>query len=99
MKDTVVAELGFIEARCVAEAEEGATALGLLQAVYRNPSQPLPVRIRCAVEALAYENPKLSAVAVASMSGKSFAAALDRAIARSRPLMIEAEAVEPPQAE
>jgi hypothetical protein len=49
----------------------------------------------CAVEALPYENPKLSAVAVASMSGNEFAQRLDRAIARSRPVLIEAKAVEP----
>jgi hypothetical protein len=61
---------------------------------------PLPVRIRCAVEGSPYENPKLSAVAVASLNGNSFAAALDRAIARSRSVpLIEAKAVEPPQAE
>jgi hypothetical protein len=71
-----------------------------LQAVYRNPAQPLGVRIRCAVEALPYESPKLSAVAVAALSGNSFAAALDRAIARSRSvLMIESKAVEPAQPE
>jgi hypothetical protein len=82
------------------EAPADATALELLRAVYRNPAQPLPVRIRCAVEALPYENPKLSAVAVASMSGESFAGALDRAITRSRSVpTIEAKAVEPPQAE
>ena len=33
---------------------------------------------------LPYENPKLSAMAVAQMDGKSFAAALERALMRSR---------------
>jgi hypothetical protein len=43
---------------------------------------------------------KLSAVAVASLTGKDFAAALDRAISRSRSVpMIEAKAVEPSPAE
>jgi hypothetical protein len=79
----------------------GATALELLQAVYRDQRQPLPVRIRCAAEALPYENPKLSAVAVGYMSADNFAARLDRAIARSGkgPVMIEAKAIEPPEAE
>jgi hypothetical protein len=80
-------------------APEGAIALQLLQAVYRDPAQPLPVRIRCAVECLPFENPKLSAIGVSQLTGRDFAAALDRAIARSRPVLIEAKAVEPPEAE
>ena len=77
------------------------TALSLLQAIYLDEAQPLPVRIRCAAEALPYENPKLSAVAVGYMSADSFAARLDRAIARSGkgPVMIEAKVIEPPEAE
>jgi hypothetical protein len=55
----------------------GDTALGLLQAVYR-------MRVRCAVEALPYENPKLSAIASTILDGASFAALLDRATERSR---------------
>jgi hypothetical protein len=42
------------------------------------------------------ENPKLSAVAVASLTGHEFAMRLDQAIMRSGKL-IEAKAVEPPQ--
>jgi hypothetical protein len=79
-------------------APDGETALELVQEVYRNKLMPLPTRMRAAVEALPYENPKLSAVAVASMSGNDFAQALDRAIMRSRKL-IEGKAIEPPQAE
>jgi hypothetical protein len=76
------------------ELDSGVLALELLQAVYRDPQVPLPVRIRCAAEALPYENPKLSAVALASMDANDFAAKLDRAIARSgkAPLLIEARA-------
>jgi hypothetical protein len=59
---------------------------------------PLPVRMRAAAEALPYENPKLSAIAVASLTGNGFAKRLDRAIMRSTKL-IEAKAVEPPQTE
>jgi hypothetical protein len=90
MLDRIEAEL---------EPLRGETALGLLQRVYRDQGQPLGMRIRCAVEALPYENPKLSAVSVAHLTGRDFAIALDRAIARSRPVLIEAKAVEPPEAE
>ncbi len=44
-------------------------------------NQPLPIRMRAAVEALPFASPKLSAVAV--MSGEDFAARLEGAIARS----------------
>jgi hypothetical protein len=38
---------------------QNTSALALLQAVYRDPDVPLNVRIKCAVEALPYETPKL----------------------------------------
>jgi|SRR5262249_22944844 len=66
------------------EGPEGETSLQLMQNVYRDRKLPLSVRVRCAVEALPYENPKLSATAITSMDGKSFADALERAIARSQ---------------
>jgi hypothetical protein len=66
------------------DGPEGETSLKLLQTVYRDGKQPLNVRVRCAVEALVHEYPRVSAVAVTSMSGQSFAEALDRCIARSK---------------
>jgi hypothetical protein len=63
---------------------EGETSLQLLQAIYRDKKQPLNVRVRCAIESLPYENPKLSATAIATMDGATFAQALDRAIERSK---------------
>jgi hypothetical protein len=72
------------EPEIVEEGPEGETSLQLLQTVYRDRKQPLNVRVRCAVEALAHEYPRVSAVAVTSMSGQSFAEALERAIARSQ---------------
>ena len=56
------------------------------------------MRIRCATEALPYENPKLSAVALASTDANDFAARLDRAMMRSGKLT-EGKALERSQAE
>jgi hypothetical protein len=42
------------------------------------------MRVRCAIEALPFEVPKLSATAITTMDEKSFAAQLDRAIERSK---------------
>jgi hypothetical protein len=96
MADTINAVLDRIETQQRdLDRVEGETALELLQAVYRDQRQPLPVRIRCATEALPYENPKLSAVAVRYMSADSFAARLDKAIARSGVKLIEAKVGEP----
>jgi hypothetical protein len=78
----------------IEDGPEGETSLQLLQAIYRNRKQPLNVRVRCAIEALAHEYPKVSAVQVSHMNGQDFAAALDRAIERSRgPLALNAPAV------
>jgi len=65
-------------------APAGETGLALLQSIYRNPNQPLNARMRAAIEALPYENPKLSAVAHGHFEGKDFATQLDRAIERSK---------------
>jgi hypothetical protein len=65
-------------------APTGETGLALLQAIYRNPNQPLNARMRAAIEALPYENPKLSAVAHGHFEGKDFATQLERAIERSK---------------
>jgi hypothetical protein len=60
------------------------TPLDFLEAVYLNPNLPLSVRMRAAIEAAPYKHPKLSAHAISHMDGKSFAAALERAIERSK---------------
>ena len=72
------------EPKKVEDGPEGETSLQLLQNVYRNRKQPLNVRVRCAVEALAHEYPRVSAVAVSHINGNDFASALERAIQRSR---------------
>jgi hypothetical protein len=77
---------------------EDITALEYLQSIYRNPAESDGRRLRAAIEALPYEHPKLSAVAVGHFTGQDFAARLDRAIQRSAagaPLkLIEAQVVQ-----
>jgi hypothetical protein len=81
MLATVDAALAELEEE--PEVPEGETSLQLLQAIYKDKKQPLNVRVRCAIEALPFEVPKLSATAIA-MDGQSFAEALERAISRSQ---------------
>ena len=73
---------------------EGRQALRLLQMAYRGELKASSQQIRAAIEALPFESPKLTAVALASMSGGDFATKLERCIERSgkAPLMIEARA-------
>jgi hypothetical protein len=62
---------------------EGTTAKEALRMVYRGEIVLSPQQMRAAIESLPYETPKLSAHAVATMDGKSFAEALERALSRS----------------
>jgi hypothetical protein len=55
-------------------------SIDLLRAVYRNPSIPLPVRIRCAVAALPHETPRLQVSAL--VDEQSFAELLDKRLKR-----------------
>jgi hypothetical protein len=71
------------------ELEEGATSLKLLQKVYRSPAIALTTRIRAAMAALQFEHPKLAVTA--TVQAGDFADQLERAIERSRRVMIEAK--------
>jgi hypothetical protein len=83
----------------IEDGPEGDTSLQLLQAIYKNRKQPLNVRVRRAIEALAHEYPKVSAVQVSHMNGQDFASALERAIMRSKsPLPLPAPTMEHDQA-
>src|SRR5262245_7497227 len=55
-----------------------ANSLELLQAIYRNPSIPLPTRIRCAFAALPHEVPRLQVTA--QVTDQDFATLLDARI-------------------
>lgn len=63
------------------EIAPGATSLTVLQQVYRNPSLPLPTRMRAAATALPFEFPKLAVTA--SFNGEAFADKLEKAFQRS----------------
>jgi hypothetical protein len=80
------------------KVEVKATSLEFLQAVYRNASLALPVRMRAAIAALPFELPKLAVTAV--INQQSFAEVLDRRlqnmerISNGNAKMIEAKQVE-----
>jgi len=57
-----------------------AMSIDLLRAVYRNPSIPLPIRIRCAVAALPHEVPRLAVTAL--VNEQSFAELLENRLKR-----------------
>ncbi|MGB5182218.1 MAG: hypothetical protein WBO12_08535 [Xanthobacteraceae bacterium] len=59
-------------------------ALGYLQSIYRNQMEATPTRMRAAIECLPFENPKLSATAIAAFDGQTFAGMLERCIERSK---------------
>ena len=66
------------------EEEQTLTSLEYLQSIYRDVDQPQSARIKAAIAALAYENPKVSAIAYGHFNGQSYAEALERAIKRSQ---------------
>ena len=68
---------------------EKVSSLEYLQRIYRDPTQPTPVRMRAAIEALAFENPKLSAVGVGYLTNDTFAERLGE-----RAKLIEGRAIE-----
>jgi hypothetical protein len=66
------------------------TSLEFLQAVYLNEQLPLSVRIRAGTEALPFETPRVSAVAVGYIHGNDFASRLECAVeASNRAKLIE----------
>jgi hypothetical protein len=81
---SVMDELERIEQQTqpIVTAPPADTALDFLKSVYRNPAIPLPTRMKAAIEALPFENPKLSATAF--MPVRDFAAILDERLKRAK---------------
>jgi hypothetical protein len=76
-------------------APERVNSLEYLQRIYRDPNQPTPVRMRAAIEALQFENPKLSSVGVGYFTNDTFAQRLENAINRSeRAKLVEGRVIE-----
>ena len=74
---------------------EKVNSLEYLQRIYRDPTQPTPVRMRAAIEALQFENPKLSSIGVGYLTNDTFVERLERAINRSdRAKLIEGRVIE-----
>jgi hypothetical protein len=97
MSETIYQKLDRIEAEAATEPAPD-TSLDLLQAVYRNPDIPLPVRMRAAGMALPFEAPKLAVIATLGPT-HGIGERLERALARiaQRGTVIEGEAREVPQ--
>jgi hypothetical protein len=74
----------------------GANSLEFLQAIYRDPRQPMLRRIKCAISALPFECPKLSVTAQVEANGDFFER-LERAIARSSMALAAKPAQEAPE--
>ena len=78
MTETIGMVLDRIEAQQAnaLQLRPEANSLELLKAVYRNPTIPLPVRMRAAIAALPHEVPRLAVTAL--VNEQSFAELLDR---------------------
>jgi hypothetical protein len=72
-------ELMKIDTDPKVEPEKG-NSLEYLQRIYRDPTQPIAVRMRAAIEAMPFETPRVSAVTVGYIQGNDFASRLERAI-------------------
>jgi hypothetical protein len=89
--NNVNAVLDQIEAQQAIELAPNATSLTLLQKIYRSSAIPLMTRMRAAIAAIPFEHPKLAVTA--TVEAGDFADQLERAIDRSRRVMIEAKPI------
>ena len=72
-------------------------SIDLLRAVYRNPSIPLPVRIRCAIASLPHEVPRLQVSAL--VNEHSFAELLEARIKKFDAMNGQTQVIDQPQIE
>jgi hypothetical protein len=72
------------------ELEPNGTSLNLLQAIYRNSALPLMTRMRAAIASIQFAHPKLQVTA--TIEAGDFADQLDRAVERSRRVLMIEEA-------
>jgi hypothetical protein len=87
--DAVLDQIEAQQTDCF-ELEPNATSLTLLQKVYRSSSVALQTRMRAAIAALQFEHPKLAVTA--TVEAGDFADQLDRAVERSRRVLMIEEA-------
>jgi hypothetical protein len=88
--DAVLDQIEVAQAMERFELDPNATSLKFLQTIYRSSAVPLTTRMRAAIAAIQFEHPKLAVTATID-GNNDFAAQLDRAIDRSRRVMIEAK--------
>jgi hypothetical protein len=72
-------------------------SIDLLRAVYRNPSIPLPVRMRAAIACLPHETPKLAVMGL--INEQSFAEVLERRLRHQAQLEASNGNLQPQQIE
>jgi hypothetical protein len=89
--NNVNAVLDQIEAQQAIELAPNATSLTLLQKIYHSSAIPLMTRMRAAIAAIPFEHPKLAVTA--TVEAGDFADQLERAIERSRRVMIEVKPI------
>jgi hypothetical protein len=84
--------LDRIEAEPEIEMDADASSLDFLQAVYRDPTQPLSTRMKAAIAALPFEHPKLAV----TTNHVSIALLMETEMARQgRPAVIDARPLAP----
>ena len=77
--EIINAQTKFVEAANLGRAPKG--SLDFLRSVYQDVQLPLSVRMRAAIAALPFENPKLAVTA--NINAQDFAAEIEGAIIRS----------------
>ena len=86
--EIINAQVKLVEAVNLERAPKG--SLEFLRSIYQNVQLPLGQRMRAAIAALPFENPKLAVTAM--LNGENFAAEIEAAMVRSgKALVIQAQ--------